>query len=263
MSGATILLVFLEGLLAFISPCILPMLPVYFLYLSGESVKEAGAEIKQSGIGDTVLMPSGIDAAQLKQSGIGDTGIRKPGKMKLVINTLFFILGFTAVFLMLGATSTVIGQVLSGQRVFWERASGVIIILLGIHMTGLIRIPLLNREHRMSSGSRTKSLLSSLLLGIAFSFGWSPCLGPFLGSALLLSGQSSTLWEGMLLLFVFSLGLAVPFLLASLLFEELTQVFSWLKKHMLLIRILSGSLLIVLGLLMLLGWFGYYALLYS
>lgn len=242
MSGAKLLLVFLEGLLAFVSPCILPMLPVYFLYLSGKSTEETDAAATQS-----------------KEPGAK----RKTRPQRLVINTLFFILGFTIVFLLLGATSTVIGQVLVSHRNILEKVSGAVIILLGIHMTGLIKIPFLNQDHRLNFGKRTTGMLSSLLLGIAFSFGWSPCLGPFLGSALLLSGQSSTLWEGMALLLVFSLGLGIPFLLASILFEELSSVFAWFKKHMQLVKIVSGSLLVVLGILMLLGWFGYYARLFS
>ena len=242
MSVAKLILVFLEGLLAFVSPCILPMLPVYFLYLSGKSTEEAVAAATQT----------------------GESGTKRKTRPKhLVINTLFFILGFTLVFLMLGATSTVIGQVLVSHRNILEKVSGAVIILLGIHMTGLIKIPFLNQDHRLNFGKRTTGMLSSLLLGIAFSFGWSPCLGPFLGSALLLSGQSSTLWEGMALLLVFSLGLGIPFLLASILFEELSSVFAWFKKHMQLVKIVSGSLLVVLGILMLLGWFGYYARLFS
>jgi len=248
MNGGTILLLFLEGLLAFVSPCILPMLPVYFLYLSGESITKADDSKPEP------LIP---------ETDVTFTPVRRPRNRRLVVNTLFFILGFTIVFLLLGATSTVIGQALVSHKVLWERIAGAVIILLGIHMTGLIRIPFLNREHRMSMGKRTAGILSPFFLGIAFSFGWSPCLGPFLGSALLLSGRSSTLWEGMALLLVFSLGLAVPFLLASVLFEELTSVFMWFKRHMILVKIVSGSILILLGLLMLLGWFGYYARLFT
>jgi len=242
VSGAKLILVFLEGLLAFLSPCILPMLPVYFLYLSGESTAETDAEATQS-----------------KEPGVK----RKTRPKHLVINTLFFILGFTIVFLMLGATSTVIGQALVRHRSILEKISGAVIILLGIHMTGLIKIPFLNQDHRLNFGKRTAGMLSSLLLGIAFSFGWSPCLGPFLGSALLLSGQSSTLWEGISLLLVFSFGLGIPFLLASILFAELTSLFAWFKKHMQIIKIVSGSLLVLLGVMMLLGWFGYYARLFT
>jgi len=255
MNPANIFLVFLEGFLAFVSPCILPMLPVYFLYLSGESIKGSDAQPADS--------DDGLSGSGELSGSIGKTTNHPRRRKRLVINTLFFILGFTIVFLMLGATSTAIGQTLSSHRQLLERISGAVIILLGIHMTGLIKIRFLNQDHRMNFGNRKVSFLSSLFLGIAFSFGWSPCLGPFLGSALLLSGQSSTLLEGMTLLFVFSLGLAIPFILASILFEELTVVFVWFKKHMTLVKIVSGTLLVILGLLMLFGWFGYYAGLFT
>lgn len=229
------LLVFIEGLLAFISPCILPMLPVYLLYLSG-----TGSEVM----------------ATKSES-------EKGGRRRLFLNALFFVIGFTLVFILLGMTSTSIGQLLSGHRVILEKVSGAIILLFGIHLTGIIQIPWLNQEHRIPVLTKGSREIRSLLLGIAFSLGWTPCLGPFLGSALLLSGQANTLWEGVLLLLVFSLGIAIPFLLTSLLFEELTGLFTWFKKHLRAIRILSGVLLIVMGFLMLLGWFGYYANLFS
>lgn len=261
MNGAAILLVFLEGFLAFVSPCILPMLPVYFLYLSGESTAEdkfpaASAETESV---NTASADAESVNTESSEAATANNRKSKPGQKRLFINTIFFVIGFTLVFLMLGATSTALGQTLSSHRVLLEKISGAIIILLGIHMTGLVNIPFLNRDHRVDLGKRKVSLLSSMLLGIAFSFGWSPCLGPFLGSALLLSGQSSTLLEGITLLFFFALGLAIPFILASILFEELTFVFIWFKKHMKVVRIVSGSLLVVLGLLMLIGWFGYYA----
>ncbi len=229
------LLVFIEGLLAFISPCILPMLPVYLLYLSG-----TGSEVM---------------AAKSESD--------KGGRRRLFLNALFFVIGFTLVFILLGMTSTSIGQLLSGHRVILEKVSGAIILLFGIHLTGIIQIPWLNQEHRIPVLAKGSREIRSLFLGIAFSLGWTPCLGPFLGSALLLSGQANTLWEGVLLLLVFSLGIAIPFLLTSLLFEELTGLFTWFKKHLRAIRILSGVLLIVMGFLMLLGWFGYYANLFS
>lgn len=238
MSASTFLLVFLEGLLAFVSPCILPMLPVYLLYLSGRSAED-GAEAET-----------------------GAPGVVKRSK-KLTANTLFFVLGFTIVFLLLGMASTAIGRLLLSHRAVLEKAAGILIIFLGVHMTGLVRLPFLNKEHRLFPQLGNKGFFSSFLLGLAFSLGWSPCLGPFLGSALLLSSQSDTLWEGTALLLVFSLGISIPFLLTSILFEELNVVFSWFKKHMKIIKIISGALLIILGILMLTGLFGYYARLFT
>lgn len=242
MNWITAMLVFLEGVLAFISPCILPLLPVYVLYLSGE------------------VSANPLPAVPASADGVS---VAKPKNKRLITNTLFFILGFTIVFLMLGATSTAIGQVLAEHRQFLERMAGAVIILLGIHMTGWIRIPFLQSDHRIRLKKNTGGVFTSLLMGIAFSFGWTPCLGPFLGSALLLSSQSDTLFQGMALLFIFSMGLAVPFLLTSLLFNQLTAVFAWFRIHAKGIGIISGLLLIVLGLLMLFGWYGYYARIFS
>ena len=248
MNITAFFLVFLEGLLAFVSPCILPMLPVYLLYLSGkgpETTKEDAAAPQSDGINQAPVPPK-----------------TKRDKAPIV-NTLFFSLGFTLVFVILGATSTALGQLLQGHRDLLERISGVIIILLGIHMTGLIRIPFLNGERRLPFPERLGGKISAFLLGIAISLGWSPCLGPFLGSALLLSSQAETLLQGTLLLLVFSLGLTIPFVLTSLLFRELTGVFAWFKRHMKAVKIVSGLLLVAMGLLMLLGWFGYYARIFT
>lgn len=248
MNIAGFFLVFLEGLLAFISPCILPMLPVYLLYLSGKSTEAAGNEAFQPVPGDASAVSGAVKTKRDKV---------------LIIHTLFFSLGFTLVFVLLGATSTAIGQLLQGHRELLERISGVIIIVLGIHMTGLVRIPFLNGEHRLPFPERLGGRLSAFFLGIAFSLGWSPCLGPFLGSALLLSSQAATLLQGTLLLLIFSLGLTVPFLLTSFLFRELTGVFTWFKRHMKAVKIVSGGLLVVIGFVMLLGWFGYYARIFT
>jgi cytochrome c-type biogenesis protein len=224
------------------------MLPVYLLYLSGKSL-----ETPKSG--------EPVNASDNKTE---TPAARKVSADKVpIINTLFFSLGFTLVFVLLGATSTALGQLLQGHRDLLERISGVIIILLGIHMTGLIRIPFLNGEHRLPFPERLGGRISAFLLGIAFSLGWSPCLGPFLGSALLLSSQAATLLQGTLLLLIFSLGLTIPFLLTSLLFRELTGVFSWFKRHMKAVKIVSGLLLVAMGLLMLIGWFGYYARIFT
>ncbi len=229
MSPLNMLLVFLEGLLAFISPCILPMLPIYLIYLSGKS---AGQDLEG-------------------------------GQRKLVKNTLFFVLGFTIIFVLLGAGSTAIGRLLSEHKALLEKLGGIILIVMGIQMTGLLRLKFLNSEKRLPMPKKTGNAISSLLLGFAFSIGWSPCLGPFLGAALVTAGQTDTVFQGMLLLLLFSMGLAIPFILTSLLFEQLSGFFNWLKKHLNKVKIVSGLLLVLLGIFMLLGWFGYYAALFN
>ncbi len=212
-------LLFFEGVLTFISPCILPMFPVFLMYLSNES--------------------------------------QKKGK-DLVINILGFILGFTIVFVTLGATATAIGSALSQNRVLLQRIGGVIIILFGLNMAGFINIKFLNFQKGLQMKNHTGGFFSSLLFGIVFSFGWSPCLGTFLGSALILAADASTLGLGMFYLFVFSMGLGLPFLITGILFSKLEEAFNFVKKHYTLITKISGIFLVVVGLLMALNLFGYY-----
>lgn len=212
-------LLFFEGVLTFISPCILPMFPVFLMYLSNES--------------------------------------QKKGK-DLILNILGFILGFTLVFVALGATATALGSLLSQNRVLLQRIGGVVIILFGLHMGGFVRIPLLDYQRGLQMKTETSGFFSALIFGVVFSFGWSPCLGTFLGAALILAADAGTLGIGMFYLFVFSMGLGLPFLLTGILFSKLEQAFHFIKKHYTLITRISGIFLIVVGLLMAFNLFGYY-----
>ncbi|MGI6161959.1 MAG: cytochrome c biogenesis CcdA family protein [Christensenellales bacterium] len=218
-------LVFTEGLAAFISPCILPMFPVYIMYLSGGS----------------------------------DLNDRK----RLLINTLFFILGFTIIFVLLGAGASALGSLLNNNRLLLQRVSGGIIIILGLHYTGLLNIKALNYEMRFQAAAEKLTPLRALLFGLAFSFGWTPCLGPMLGSAMMIAGNTSTLLEGMFLLFIFSMGLGVPFFIFTMLYSRLKQLVSFMNKHHGIIKKVAGGLLILTGLLLLFDVFGYYAALFS
>lgn len=220
MDGLKLVLLFFEGVLTFISPCILPMFPVFLMYLSNES--------------------------------------QKKGK-DLVINILGFILGFTIVFVTLGATATAIGSILNQNRVLLQRIGGVIIILFGLNMAGFINIRFLNFQRGLSLKKDSGGFLSSMIFGIVFSFGWSPCLGLFLGTALILAADASTVGIGMFYLFVFSMGLGLPFLITGILFSKVEQSFNFVKKHYDLITKISGIFLVIIGILMALDLFGYYA----
>lgn len=220
----TVLFAFAEGILAFISPCILPMVPIYLLYLVG------GGEKKTS---------------------------------RLLLNTLGFILGFTLVFTALGASASALGQMLFAHKDLLQRVSGVVMILFGLHMCGLLKIGLLNKTVGLQANPERLNFLSSALFGAAFSFGWSPCLGPFLGSALLMASSSDTLWQGVGLLLAFSLGIGVPFLLTSVLMNQLQAAFAWIKRHYTAVQRVSGAFLIVTGLLLALDLIGYYMGLFS
>lgn len=219
MDGLKLALLFFEGVLTFISPCILPMFPVFLMYLSNES--------------------------------------QKKGK-ELVVNILGFILGFTIVFVTLGATATALGSILNQNRVLLQRIGGVIIILFGLNMAGFINIRFLNFQRGLTLKKDSGGFMSSLIFGIVFSFGWSPCLGTFLGSALILAADASTVGIGMFYLFVFSMGLGLPFLITGILFSKLEQAFSFVKKHYKTITKISGLFLVLIGLLMAFDLFGYY-----
>lgn len=216
------LLTFVEGFLAFLSPCILPLLPIYLMYLSGSDQPEAD-------------------------------------RKRLLINSLGFIAGFTLVFVLLGATASSLGGLLVAHRVMLQRVSGVVMIIFGINYLGVVNIPFLNKTGYFKVRTSNLRFFSSLLFGAAFSFGWTPCLGAFLGSALLLASNASTLYQGSLLLLLFSFGLGIPFLITALLWHRLQGAMDLIKRNIQVIKLISGGLLIVVGLLMLFNLFGYYA----
>lgn len=215
------LLTFAEGVLTFVSPCILPMLPVYFLYLAGEST---------------------IDAVYAS---------RRPGR--LVKNAAGFVTGFTLVFILLGATVTSFGFFLSSHRGLLEKISGLLMIIFGLNFVGILKIPFLNMTRRIDYQFKSLSFVTSVLFGIVFALGWSPCLSTFLGSALALASNSKTLAEGILLLLLFSLGLGLPFILTSIIFDRIKGTFRQIQAHSRLISAVSGILLIAAGILVFLG----------
>lgn len=214
-------LLFLEGILAFISPCMLPMLPVYIMYLAAET---------------------------------------ENGRRASVVNTIGFVCGFTLLFMALGATATALGSLLSEHRMLLQRLSGFVIFLFGIHFLGIFRIGILDRAKKFEAIRAQKNgFCSSMLFGAAFSAGWTPCLGPFLGSALMLAGNKTTVLEGIFYLFVFSMGLGIPYILAAIFFTSIKGVFQWLKKHGRQIKAASGIVLAVSGLLMMFDFFDFWA----
>lgn len=211
------LLTFTEGILTFISPCILPMLPIYFIYLAGSS-----------------------DEHDVSPSA---------DKNRLLMNSIGFVIGFSVAFIMLGAAAAALGQFLENNRTLLQKIGGVIIILFGLHYLGVFKIGFLNTEKRFRMKTNRLKFASSVLFGFVFGFGWSPCLGVFLGSAMVLAGNSETIFEGMLLLLVYSIGLAIPFIVSAMVFEKARGVFSWLKRNSKIIGIISGVLLIAAGIL--------------
>lgn len=228
-ASSSLLTAFAAGLLSVLSPCVLPLLPAYLSLVSGISVEE------------------------LRSQG-SEVAVRR----RVMLASLSFVFGFSLIFVLLGASATLLGRVmrsfrleLFGVEIGVAQIAGVLIILMGLHLTGLIQIPLLYREKRFEGPTRPTSLFGAGLVGAAFAFGWTPCVGPILGGILTLAGARDTVLEGMGLLTVYSAGLAVPFLLTAWSVERFLGALRRLRDHFRTIELVSGALLVVVGVLVL------------
>ena len=208
------------GLLSFLSPCVLPLIPSYVTFITGLSLEDV-----------------------------------QKSRRAALIHSLLFVLGFTLIFLALGATATALGQLLSYQRVWITRIGGVLIIVFGLYMLGVFNVSLFSRERRVHIADKPVGYLGTLLVGIAFGAGWTPCIGPILGSILTYAASSADMSRGIWLLLAYSLGLAVPFLLSAIAVERFLDVFSRMKRQMVWITRTSGVLMIVIGVLMITNYF--------
>lgn len=215
---------FLAGLISFLSPCVLPLVPGYVSLISGAGVEELKSP-----------------QAHLMR--------------RVMVNSVGFILGFSVVFVTLGAISTEVGQLAAQYKHTLSIVAGVVIIIFGLHLTGIFQIPLLLRDARLHNVSGSSTPIGAFVIGFAFAFGWTPCLGPILTLILTFASQEDTLMKGVLLLAVYSLGLAVPFLLTSLLMERFLKFYSRFRSHMHALEVLSGGLMIALGVLLVIGRF--------
>ncbi|MCL6590951.1 MAG: cytochrome c biogenesis protein CcdA [Firmicutes bacterium] len=226
METVTIWMAFIGGLLSFLSPCILPVAPGYLGIISGASLQGLG-------------------------SGQGGAGVAK-GRM--LAATVAFVLGFTVVFVALGLSSSYLGQLLRSNRMIIAQISGVIVVFLGLHQAGWLPIKWLYRERRVNMG-RSVGLGGAFLTGLAFSLGWTPCVGPVLAAILAVAGSQGGVGQGLLLLTVYSLGLALPFILLALAFERVSKGLNRIKPYLKYLEWASGLLLIGMGLLLLTGGF--------
>jgi cytochrome c-type biogenesis protein len=215
---------FFAGLISFLSPCVLPLVPGYLSLISGAGLEELKAP-----------------QAHLMR--------------RVMVNSVGFILGFSVVFIVLGAAATEVGQMLGMYKHTLARVAGVVIILFGLHLTGIFKIKALYTDARLHSVKGSSTPFGAFVIGFAFAFGWTPCLGPILTAILTIAGEQDTLVKGILLLAVYSLGLAVPFLLTSLLMERFLKFYSRFRSHMHALEVASGALLIALGILLVLGRF--------
>lgn len=207
---------FLEGIITFISPCLLPMLPVYLSYFAGGGVRTAGKTLK------------------------GAFG---------------FVTGFTAVFIILGVLAGTVGSFLREYQTAVNIVSGLIVVLFGLNFLGVFKLKLFRGSSR-SVNTDSMGFFSSLLFGVIFSIGWTPCVGAFLGSALMLASQQAHVMEGMLMLLAYSLGLGIPFIISAVLIDYLKSAFNWIKRHYSIINAVSGLLLVLIGILMATGTMG-------
>ena len=214
----TYFIAFLEGIITFISPCILPMLPLYISYFAnGEN-----------------------------------------NKRKTLVNALGFILGFTIVCVVLGAFAGVLGGLLKRYETIVNLVTGAIVVILGLNFTGLIKIGFLNGTRKLNVQIQNIHFFTSVLFGMIFAIGYTPCVGAFLGSALMMASRQGTMGEGILMLVIYSAGLGIPFLISAMLIDRLKATFQVIKSHYRVINLVSGIFLIVLGVLMMTGTFGYF-----
>lgn len=215
------------GVLSFLSPCVLPIVPPYLAYMSGVS--------------------------------LGDISSERSARRKAVIAALFFVMGLSTVFLILGFTASAFGMFFLQNQVLFAQISGVVIIIFGLHFVGVFRIPFLDQEARLDAGDKGGSSFGAYVLGLAFAFGWTPCIGPQLGAILSLAASEASVTKGTLLLGVYAAGLGIPFLLAAMFITRAMGVMNRIKPHMKLIERIMGGLLIAVGLAMVTGAFTWFA----
>ena len=213
----------IAGAISFLSPCVLPLVPPYLVFVSGVSLDKLTAQQKEA------------NTARVMQSAVA------------------FVFGFTTVFVLLGATASYFGQVLRSQLPLLSTLAGVFIIIMGLHFLGLFRIGLLNREARYQTEKRPAGLLGAYGVGLAFAFGWTPCIGPVLAAILSVAANEQSVSKGMSLLAVYSLGLGIPFLLAGYSVSAFLRFFQKFKRHLLTVERVMGGLLVVTGVLFLTG----------
>jgi cytochrome c-type biogenesis protein len=230
--NVTLLAAFGAGLLSFISPCVLPLIPGYLSYVSGLSVDEMR--------GGTVVGSGGTAVATLAAPGT---------QRRVIFASLAFILGFSLVFVALGASASAIGQFLMSRLTILNRIAGAIIIIFGLHTMGILRIEWLYQEKRVQTKKRPAGFVGATLVGIAFAFGWTPCIGPILAGILAIAATQDTVGNGVRLLSAYSLGLAVPFFATALAINRFFAAFAKIRHHYHKIELASGALLIVIGVL--------------
>ncbi|MFT5343710.1 MAG: cytochrome c-type biogenesis protein [Paracoccaceae bacterium] len=211
------------GIISFLSPCVLPIVPPYLAYMSGVSI-----------------------------SAMQDEGA---ARRKAIIAALFFVMGLSTVFIFLGFTASAFGAFFLQNQELFAKFSGVVVVVFGLHFIGVFRIPFLDREARIDAGDAGGSSFGAYILGLAFAFGWTPCIGPQLGAILSLAASEASVARGTLLLAIYAMGLGLPFLLAAMFLTRSMRLMNRIKPHLGLIEKIMGVLLIVVGLALITGAF--------
>lgn len=213
----------LAGFLSFLSPCVLPLVPPYLCFLGGATFDQlAGEDETPAHVYQTV-----------------------------VLSSVAFVLGFTTVFVILGATATVLGGLVLENLPILSKIAGVVIIIAGLHFLGVIHIPIMHREARYHADARPAGLVGAYVIGLAFAFGWTPCIGPVLGAILAVAAGGDTVSKGISLLFVYSLGLGIPFILAAVAIRPFMNALQRFKGHLATVEKVMGAFLVLTGILFL------------
>ena len=217
------LVAILGGLISFASPCVLPIVPPYLAYMGGVSMDEMNSTAH--------------------------------ARRRAVVASLFFVLGLSTVFILLGFTASSLGRLFLSNQDWFVIGAGVMVMIFGAHFLGVIRISILDSEARMDGGDRGGSAFGAYVLGLAFAFGWTPCLGPILGAILALAADTANPVKGVVLLATYAAGLGIPFVLVAVFFPSLKGLMGWMKRHMQHIERTMGLLLWTVGLMMVTGQF--------
>lgn len=229
MENPTFLAAFIAGVLSFISPCVLPLIPGYLSYISGLTLDE------------------------MQGTGSASAAAVAASRRRVLIASIFFILGFSVVFVSLGAAASAIGQYLlapgTGRLRLVTKLAGAIVIVFGLHTMGVLRIEWLYSEKRVQVERKPRGVFGAFVVGLAFAFGWTPCIGPILSGILAIAASKDTVGQGIQLLAVYSLGLGIPFLITALALNQFFAAFAKIRRHYHKIEIASGLLLVAIGVL--------------
>lgn len=221
--GSAMLVALAAGVVSFLSPCVLPIVPPYLAYMAGTSLEDATSSNQHRG--------------------------------RIILSSVFFVLGLSTVFLFLGLAASALGQVFLQYQREMGIVAGVVILFFGLHFLGILRIPLLNREARLDAGDRGGSAIGAYVLGLAFAFGWTPCIGPVLGAVLSLAAQEGSVERGMVLMAVYAAGLGLPFILAAVFLTRSLGFLRRFKRHLGTVEKVMGGLLVIVGVMLITGAF--------